>query len=98
MHIVKRSHDVSNMEDARRPASLRDDRTTRSSTGNGISPLDPVDGVELLRSGVATIAAQRQDPRTANTSQESPTSIELLRQLEACVRELLDISTKSHES
>jgi hypothetical protein len=96
MHIVKRSQGIPRLQDARRAVSLHENRKIRSSTGTVISPLVPVDGVELMRGCVATVAAQRQNSCAPKPSNDPPTSIELLRQLEACVRELLDISAKSH--
>jgi hypothetical protein len=97
MHIVKRSDIITKLEDVRRTPTLHEGRKVRSSTGTVISPLVPVDGVELMRGCVATVAALRQGPSSANSSHDQPTSIELLRQLEACVRELLDISAKGHQ-
>lgn len=96
MHLVKRSDTITQLKDVRRPTSQREDRKIRSSTGTAFSPLVPVDGVEMIRGYVATVAAQRQGTPVTNTANEQPTSIELLRQLEACVRELLDISAKGH--
>jgi hypothetical protein len=55
------------------------DTQDRTSTGIDYPPSIPVDGEELVH-----------DSRTSS----SPTSVELLRQLEACVRELLEMNSK----
>jgi hypothetical protein len=96
MHIAKRSNTITKLDDARPSTSRHEERKIRPSTGTVISPLVPVDGVELMRGYVSAVAVQRQNSSKEMTAQEQPTSIELLRQLEACVRELLDISAQSH--
>jgi hypothetical protein len=56
------------------------DTQDRPSTGIKYPPLIPVDGEELMQG--------------SRTSSAPPTSVELLRQLEACVRELLEMNSK----
>lgn len=97
MNIVKRSQTITRLEDVRRPSSNREDKKIRSSTGVVFSPLAPVDGVELFRSRVAMVEAERRGMAGEKDVQQPPTSLELLRQLEACVRELLDISAQGHQ-
>jgi hypothetical protein len=68
------------------------DSSSRSSTGIFTPPLIPVDddgrSGEMPTTRDATVPARE----TVASADRSPTSIELLRQLEACVRELLEIS------
>jgi hypothetical protein len=70
------------------------DTRDRRSTGIILPPLIPVDGVESLGNGSATVATLRTIDATPRRSARPPTSLELLRQLEACVRELLEINSK----
>jgi len=56
------------------------DAKDRSSTGINYPPLIPVDGENQVH-GLSASASR-------------PTSLELLRQFEACVRELLEMNTK----
>jgi hypothetical protein len=70
------------------------DTRVRSSTGTNYPPLVSVDGVNSSN----TISGA-QDPshcatRSPYRTVPPPTSLELVRQLEACVRELLEISSK----
>jgi hypothetical protein len=68
------------------------DSSSRSSTGIFTPPLIPVD--DDGQSGGRSIArgATLPERETVGSGDKAPTSLELLRQLEACVRELLEIS------
>jgi hypothetical protein len=68
------------------------DRSSRSSTGIFTPPLIPVD--DDAQSFMTSRARGAAPPvrETVVSRDKAPTSLELLRQLEACVRELLEIS------
>ena len=68
-----------------RPIVRTADTTDRTSTGIDYPPSIPVDGVELVG---ANFAGHDVD------SPDDP-PLELLRQLETCVRELLEVNSKS---
>jgi hypothetical protein len=70
------------------------DARDRTSTGIKCPPLIPVDGVDSLSKGSSPSSTFRAIDAAPRWSPEQPTSLELLRQLEACVRELLEINSK----
>jgi len=70
------------------------DTKGRSSTGTIYPPLVPVDDVALATATPRTSDARGWATSASLGSAQAPTSIELVRKLEACVRELLEISSK----
>jgi hypothetical protein len=70
------------------------DTKSRSSTGIIYPPLVPVDDVDLAISPPSTSATRLRAGDTMSGLTQPPTSVELVRKLEACVRELLEISLK----
>jgi hypothetical protein len=54
--------------------------------------LVPVDGDDSTKSARDAPGVDRHANRATQPYQQLPTSLELLRQLEACVREILEIS------
>jgi hypothetical protein len=81
------------MHSRNRPIVRTADTRDRTSTGIDYPPSIPVDGVEqasAIFSGGSVDSAN--DPPSWSISQLS--SLELLRQLETCVRELLEVNSK----
>jgi len=68
------------------------DTASRSSTGIRTPPLIPVDDDGRSDELPATHVAPGPPAETVGCLDKAPSSLELLRQLEACVRELLEIS------
>ncbi len=70
------------------------DTKGRSSTGTIYLPLVPVDDVELALPTPGTSDTRGWANGASLGPAHAPTSVELVRKLEACVRELLEISSK----
>lgn len=70
------------------------DTKSRASTGTIYPPLVSVDGVESTRRVGEVSEMSRGDIGAAQWGQTLPTSLELLRRLESCVRELIAVSSK----
>ena len=70
------------------------DTKGRSSTGTIYLPLVPVDDVELALPTPGTSDTRGWANSASLGPAHAPTSVELVRKLEACVRELLEISSK----
>jgi hypothetical protein len=69
------------------------DTTDRPSTGITRLPLIPVDGDTAKRNFNVTPRATHRGNSASQMAEQPLTSLELLRQLEAFVRELFEIST-----
>jgi hypothetical protein len=70
------------------------DAKSRSSTGTIHPPLVPVDDDELAIPALSASDTRGWADSASLGPAQTPTSVELVRKLEACVRELLEISSK----
>jgi hypothetical protein len=69
------------------------DTTNRTSTGIDYPPSIPVDGVDRANARISSDPAASADNQPVWSAAQL-SSLELLRQLETCVRELLEVNAK----